>query len=301
MAKLEKFPIVSVASTTESWTDTIYPFNRGTVEAELDRLNYNHFNCFLPLTGQLAPNNILDSLKQSPTPRIADVGTGNGIWLLSALEQLPIGAELYGFDLDPLKFPSTIARPNLTFQKQDVLSPFPTHLQGTFDLVHVRLLFFAMRVQDWEVAINNMTTLLKPGGWLLWEELGQMSVCAFPPSSGFDEWWRIHMLHGVEHGRDPMMPYRLPNKLKARGLTQCGNKIWSTWASEELTENGALPVLVAAVRPMLTAVVQNGGFETIQTMEDVLRVEDTLERDVQAGTRIGFDWHWAWGMRPLLE
>ncbi|KEY73478.1 hypothetical protein S7711_07502 [Stachybotrys chartarum IBT 7711] len=290
-----------VRSPTQSWTDTIYPFNRGDIDAELKRLNYNHFNVFLPLTGRLVPPHILNELNESANPRVADVATGNGIWLLSLADILSPQAELYGFDLDPLKFPSSITPvANTTFQQQDVLLPFPTELQATFDLVHVRLLFFGLKINDWDIAIRNMAKLLKPGGWILWEEIGQMSVRAFPPSSAFEEWWRAHMMHGVKNGRDPIqlrIPYTLLNKFKSADLINCDDKIWFTWSSDSVPQSSVPPVLINSITPMLAAVVEDGGLGNVQTMEDVVRLEETIVREVQQGTRIGFDWHWAWGMR----
>ena len=48
----------------------------------------------------------------------------------------------------------------------------------------------------------------------------------------------------------------------------------------------------------MTAVVEDGGLETVQTMKDVARLEEAIVQDIQGGTQIGFDWHWVWGMRP---
>lgn len=48
---------------------------------------------------------------------------------------------------------------------------------------------------------------------------------------------------------------------------------------------------------MLAAVVEDGGLGNVQAMEDIARLEETIVREVQEGARIGFDWHWAWGMR----
>lgn len=39
----------------------------------------------------------------------------------------------------------------------------------------------------------------------------------------------------------------------------------------------------------MTAVIDNGGLENVQTMADVERLHDTLARELQNGTRVGFD------------
>lgn len=48
----------------------------------------------------------------------------------------------------------------------------------------------------------------------------------------------------------------------------------------------------------MTAVVDNGGFENVQTMADVERLHDTLARELQNGTRVGFDYVEVLGRRP---
>ena len=42
---------------------------------------------------------------------------------------------------------------------------------GQYDVVHRRLIFTVMRDEDARPLIRNLTRLLKPGGWLQWDEL----------------------------------------------------------------------------------------------------------------------------------
>ena len=37
--------------------------------------------------------------------------------------------------------------------------------------MHLRLLVCAMEKEDWVTAVSNIRTILKPGGWIQWEEL----------------------------------------------------------------------------------------------------------------------------------
>ena len=68
-------------------------------------------------------------------------------------EQFPPGPE------DTVKF-STLNLPE----------PVPAHLQGTFDVLHLRLLVLGLPAGTWEVACQTIFSLLKPGGWVQWEE-----------------------------------------------------------------------------------------------------------------------------------
>ncbi|KAH7322377.1 S-adenosyl-L-methionine-dependent methyltransferase [Stachybotrys elegans] len=282
----------------ESWTKTIYPFDRGSPATELARLSHLHFNIWVPLTGgKLVPSHIADALEKSPEPRVADIATGNGVWLTSIAQQLPHHAELYGFDIDPTKFPT--AEPNMSFQQHDLLHPFPEHLQGTFDLVHVRLLYFALKADEWAPAIRQATTLLKPGGWILWEEMGHMSVRLFPPSKALEEFWRAYMLHNQTKGRDMMMPYHLLGTFKRSNLTECDEKMWLSWGAE--LPAGAAPVLTLSMNSMMAAIIEDGGMETIQTVADMKRLGDIILQEIDKGAQFGFDWRWVWGRRPLTN
>ncbi|KAH8752219.1 hypothetical protein F5883DRAFT_433408 [Diaporthe sp. PMI_573] len=50
------------ADDSGSWSDTFYSLNRGDVNSEIERLVYNHFNVWLPLTRQVVPTHILEQL-----------------------------------------------------------------------------------------------------------------------------------------------------------------------------------------------------------------------------------------------
>lgn len=150
--------IIDTQAGDASWTDTFYSLNRGNVDTELQRLDANHFNVWLPLTGQVAPTHILDQLNQTSSPRVADVATGTGVRLRSVSQHLRSDAELFGFDFDAVKFPDTTVSSNIKFKQQDVLQEFSMELQETFDLVHVRLLLIAMKASDFEAATKNYSS-----------------------------------------------------------------------------------------------------------------------------------------------
>ncbi|OLN82106.1 hypothetical protein CCHL11_07657 [Colletotrichum chlorophyti] len=305
-----------MAEAATSWTNAIYTLNRGAVDAELERLAFNHFNIWVPLTGDLLPPHILEFLLSKERPRIADVATGSGVWLSSLSEQVPPRSELYGFDLDALKFPPRPPtppvpppplspplrpeQPRMEFQVQDVLRPFPDELSGTFDLVHVRLLALGLKVGDWDVVLKNLRALLRPGGWLLWEDTGDLFISAYPPCKAYQEWSRTTLLYDAKVGRDNLMPAALLRKLRKLGFEKCEQRIWSSWAADETLQGHSTTASVRLLRPSLTAVVEGGGVETIRTMDDVSRLEKEMKEAVEKdGIRIGFHYYWNWGQVPL--
>lgn len=136
----------------------------------------------------LLPDSIQQYLTTITSPRVADVGTGSGIWLKALVGYLPTTSVLTGFDIDTSKLPAPRSMPrNVTLLHGNILEPFSDDLLGTYDLVHVRFLIFSLKATEWVPAARNLRTLLKPGGYLLWEEAGYPSWITIPPSRAWYE------------------------------------------------------------------------------------------------------------------
>lgn len=104
--------------------------------------------------------------------RIADVATGNAIWLLDvASSNAGQTWSLYGFDITSEQLPGASHTPiNVRFAVCDMKKPFPSEHIAQYDLVHVRLVGIAHQENEWAATLENLRALLKPGGWLQWEE-----------------------------------------------------------------------------------------------------------------------------------
>lgn len=106
------------------------------------------------------------AIKTANIRAIADIGTGTGIWLRETAQQLaesrpnngPI--EFVGFDISPQQFPKQNP-PNVDLVVHDIVSPFPHEYQEKFDLVHVRLLTYALKADDLESAVKNAVSLIR--------------------------------------------------------------------------------------------------------------------------------------------
>ncbi|KAK3344501.1 S-adenosyl-L-methionine-dependent methyltransferase [Lasiosphaeria hispida] len=104
-----------------------------------------------------------------PNAKIADIGTGTGIWLLDVAKILPPACQLTGFDVSSSGFPPLQSRPpNVSFKIQDMHRPFPPSEIGSYDVVAVRFVSNAISRIEWSQTVQNLMTLLKPGGWLQW-------------------------------------------------------------------------------------------------------------------------------------
>jgi hypothetical protein len=64
-----------------------------------------------------------------------------------------------------------------------------------------------------------------------------------------------------------------------------------------LSQEATSSVLLRSIRPIMNAVVEHGGFETVKTTEDVDRLDKDIGKELQNGTKLGFDFLWAWGRR----
>ncbi|KAI3397704.1 hypothetical protein diail_10473 [Diaporthe ilicicola] len=108
---------------------------------------------------------------KQPDLRVADVGTGTGIWLLDARDALDPSAQLEGFDISfDAAPPAGVIPTNVSFRHWDVHADLPADLAGVFDIVHVRFLSFVLRDNDIPAVVQKLFKMLKPGGYLQWGE-----------------------------------------------------------------------------------------------------------------------------------
>ncbi|KAI1177701.1 S-adenosyl-L-methionine-dependent methyltransferase [Nemania sp. FL0916] len=121
-----------------------------------------------PIVEQAVANN-------SQSLRVADLACGNGIWLSelhSHLASKNIPAQLDGFDINPINFPHpAYLPPTVTLSQLDILAkPLPAHLLGKYDVVHIRSFVSVIADADLTPVLSIAWELLKPGGYLQWEE-----------------------------------------------------------------------------------------------------------------------------------
>lgn len=185
---------------------SVYGLNVGAIPEEQKRLEWQHWNIFLPVhDNSLLPSEISRYLQSLSRPAVADVGTGTGIWLKTLSAQVGSDARLDGFDFDTSKFPKLeLLPPNVQLKYADALEPFPEELHGQYDLVHVRAFVFALRGDDeWERIVGHLTSLLKPGGWLLWGETSMSSWAAVPLGEAWSKTIRLVVKTSMAKGVNP--------------------------------------------------------------------------------------------------
>jgi SAM-dependent methyltransferase len=167
----------------------------------------------------------LEARGVAPGWRCLEVGAGGGSiaeWLCDRVG--PEGSVL-ATDLDT-RWVAELARPNLQVHVHDLLEDdLP---EGAFDLIHVRLLLAWLA--DPRVGIGRLIAALKPGGFLLAEEIDFVSSVPDPrmdaePRALFERAAHAHnTVLAQRHSFDPYYGRRIAGDLDDAGLTDTGSE-----------------------------------------------------------------------------
>lgn len=183
------------------------------------RLNLQHY-IWTQMFGYLLHPSIdtsIDNLK------VADIGTGTGIWLMDLSRQLPLTSQLDGFDVDTSQAPPTEWLPaNVNIRKWDIFTEVPDELVGQYDIVHLKLLVFVVKGDPVPI-LRNLLRMLKPGGWLQWAEpdVASMRIMKTKSSNNDDALQQLFSLTAAQDPRlVPKWPSQLPGFFNDQGLTQ---------------------------------------------------------------------------------
>ncbi|KAK7423060.1 hypothetical protein QQZ08_009227 [Neonectria magnoliae] len=273
---------------------SVYTLNHGDANKERERLDFQH-GVLKAIMGAEFPDFIWQHLKRIPAPRVADAATGSGIFLKELAPKLPEQAQLDGFDMDSSKFPDPSSLPaNVKLQLGNVLEPFPEEMLGKYDLVHVKLLYAALKKDEWLLAARNLKTLLKPGGYLFWSEIGAYGYASNPYSEAFHEWKRIESEAAVKLGRDPKCPVLLPYQFRQAGFKYVDEKVFVTLGRPDLID--IITKMALFYMPQnLNGLLKLGVMSPDLTEEKVNSLVDTVTKETENGVEIGTNFHWVWG------
>jgi hypothetical protein len=173
---------------------------------------------------------------------IGEVGTGTGIWLLEvAAKDANASSRRYtGLDMSPAQFPKQ--RPeHVLFEVNNILEPVPEKWKAQFDYLHLRLLICGFSRENWQTAAPNLRQLLKPGGWVQWEEgdFASMQVLQNVPSASTENSKQLVRsgLHLAQR-RGTMFdePRRFTQILSSAGFEEVDEDVFGTDRVAELRE-----------------------------------------------------------------
>ncbi|KAE8154228.1 hypothetical protein BDV25DRAFT_126700 [Aspergillus avenaceus] len=197
--------------------DPDYIFSRNYLDN--NRINLQHY-----LVVQLFGYHIHPSIPITPETRIADIGTGTGIWLTDLADKLPKTIRLDGLDisLDAAPLPSMLPE-NMSLRTWDIKTAVPEDLVGVYDIVNVRFFAFVVQDDEMEGVILNLEKLLKPGGHIQWTDIDIGSVRlekTHPDTPADNQMKLLNLFKGSDTRLQPSWVPRLPGLFATCGLAE---------------------------------------------------------------------------------
>lgn len=179
--------------------------------------------------------------------------------------------------------------------------PFPEHMHGKYDLVHVRMLVAAMLPSDWEPTVCNLTRLLKPGGFIQWEECDFLNAewLGSTPTSSIETTRHIgDAFRSALHERFKYGWNTLPEHMQTAGLTS-------------IVRDKASSDRVPETRESVTAGIMNLVFTWARLMTDrgasefmfgdnLDNLEKAVQNEIQAGCYFKYNIHVACAQKPPM-
>ncbi|KAM0815688.1 putative Methyltransferase domain-containing protein [Seiridium cardinale] len=150
--------------------------------------------------------------------KLADIATGNGIWLHDYARHKPMSVELHGFDISLDQIGPKPWRPaNIHMHTWNIFEDPDPRFIGYFDVVHVKLVTVVVRNDDPRPILANLSKLLKPGGYLQWDEVDTIG-CSIKTVPGVSA-RNLDQLFSQVRGHDTWK-YQLTNVLDENGYTE---------------------------------------------------------------------------------
>ncbi|MCJ1333322.1 hypothetical protein MMC10_010016 [Thelotrema lepadinum] len=120
------------------------------------------------------------------TLRVADVGTGTSIWMVDVKQKYP-DLQIDGFDVSISQCPPVEFLPEgCSVHELDMLKAVPEKFEGIYDVVNLRLMMAAIKDDNPVPLLKNLITMLKPGGYLQWQEINPSTITVVSAKPALD-------------------------------------------------------------------------------------------------------------------
>jgi SAM-dependent methyltransferase len=162
----------------------------------------------------------LMTLGVAPGWSCLEVGAGGGSIATWLADRVGGGGSVLATDINP-RFVGDVDRPNLEVREHDITSGPPA--REAFHLAHARLVL--MHLPERERALRHLVEALRPGCWLLIEEMDFISVspdgrCDPSAARLFAKLVEAHHTVMRARGFDPEYGRELLRALRSAGLTE---------------------------------------------------------------------------------
>lgn len=284
-----------IAPNPYSPADTEYKLYRG--GRETIRLTAQH-HCMVERQGWLLHPEIASSIKSIPNPQIADVATGTGVWAVELAEEMP-EADVYALDVSEQQYPPSWTWPvNTHFGVLDVLAEVPEEYRQKFDVIHVRLLLGAGPAVDKQIFIDCFRTLLKPGGWLQWDELAWPNMHLVVPPTLRGGTWRMDSTNSLPSVKMMAKHLGIDKKL---GWTHIFPEVMQEAGGFSNIQQSYAPMLprllkvetdlnVAVLSDLLTMVLESGKIQSQADVAEIKSAIEALQQDQRDGLLYTYNW-----------
>jgi len=158
-----------------------------------------------------------------------EVGGGGGSIVQWLCRRVGPAGKVIATDLDT-RFLDALGEPNLEALRHDIVTDEVP--EGHFDLIHSRLVLEHLPQRD--AVLRRLVSALKPGGWIVIEDLDCHGLFASPPRifryTGNGTQLSVRVWQAVigvlqDAGYDPEFGFRLPGELIASGLEDVAGEV----------------------------------------------------------------------------
>ncbi|EIW76596.1 S-adenosyl-L-methionine-dependent methyltransferase [Coniophora puteana RWD-64-598 SS2] len=217
-------------------------------------------------------NNVLYTpVSLSSEAEVLDSGCGTEAWVKDMSHVFPL-VKIIGIDMSTNLFPQNSA--NITFLKHSILS-LPRTWTNKFDLVHQSVLFSALTISEWPIALAEILRVTKPGG----------SVQLMEPVFGIRaDRHMYHVANALGRARNLLIDDRfgaLKNMLKDVGCINV-TMARSSFAPEEWSDEErmlARGTYISAIASIKDVLLGSGGTPGVETAEEFDELMEACEDD----------------------
>lgn len=154
--------------------------------------------------------------------RILDSGTAGGRWLKDLRAEKGEDHEYIGTDITVAFLPPSLKDNGIVYGNWDITKPWPEALPSGFDLVHQRFVLGGVAKQALKEAVTNLTSLVKPGGWieLLESDVREAVGAADEENNGAAPVWKLLRDVYLAMQVEPDVDRYLPGWLEEAGFVE---------------------------------------------------------------------------------